>query len=93
MSWNLDEPLQLRIGLHAGPVIAGIIGTHKFIYDIWGDTVNMASRLESHGAVGTLNVSAGIRQRLGNAYLFEPGGRVDLKGKGPTDIYHLRGRR
>ena len=92
-SWNLDEPLQLRIGLHAGPVIAGIIGTHKFIYDIWGDTVNMASRLESHGAVGTLNVSAGIRQRLGNTYLIEPGGRVDLKGKGPTDVYHLRGRR
>jgi class 3 adenylate cyclase len=53
----------------------------------------MASRLESHGAVGTLNVSAGIRQRLGNTYLIEPGGRVDLKGKGPTDVYHLRGRR
>ena len=92
-SLNLDEPLQLRIGLHAGPVVAGIIGTHKFIFDIWGDTVNMASRLESHGAVGTLNVSAGIRQRLDKAFLIESGGRVDLKGKGPTDIYHLRGRR
>lgn len=92
-SWNFDEPLQLRIGLHAGPVVAGIIGIHRFIYDIWGDTVNMASRLESHGAVGTLNVSADIWQRLGNAYLIEPGGRIDLKGKGPTDIYHLRGRR
>jgi len=92
-SLNLDEPLQLRIGLHAGPVVAGIIGTHKFIYDIWGDTVNMASRLESHGAVGTLNVSAGIRQRLDKAFLIEPGSTVDLKGKGPTDIFHLRGRR
>jgi class 3 adenylate cyclase/CheY-like chemotaxis protein len=92
-SGKLDEPLQLRIGLHAGPVVAGIIGTHKFIYDIWGDTVNTASRLESHGAVGTLNVSVGIRQRLGKVFLIEPGGRVDLKGKGPTDIYHLRGRR
>ena len=79
--------------IHTGPVVAGIIGTHKFIYDIWGDTVNTASRMESHGAVGTLNVSAGIRQRLGNTYLIEPGGRVDLKGKGPTDVYHLRGRR
>jgi class 3 adenylate cyclase len=92
-SLDLAEPLQLRIGLHAGPVVAGIIGTHKFIYDVWGDTVNIASRLESHGAVGTLNVSAGMRQRLGKAFLIEPGGRVDLKGRGPTDIYHLRGRR
>ena len=92
-SWNLDDPLHLRIGLHAGPVVAGVIGTHKFIYDIWGDTVNVASRLESHGAVGTLNVSGGIRERLGHAFLIEPGGRVDLKGKGPTDIYHLRRRR
>ena len=92
-SWNLDEPLQIRIGLHAGPVVAGIIGTHKFIYDIWGDTVNTASRMESNGVAGVVNVSGEVYRRLLGDFTLEPGGAVDLKGKGRTEVYFLRQRR
>jgi adenylate cyclase len=90
---RLDEPLQIRIGMHTGPVIAGIIGTHKFIYDIWGDTVNTASRMESHGVADVINASAEVRRRLQDDFDFEPGGMIDLKGKGPAEVHFLRGRR
>jgi adenylate cyclase len=92
-SRRLDEALQIRIGIHVGPVVAGIIGTHKFIYDIWGDTVNTASRLESNGAAGAVNVSCEVYRRLQGEFDFESRGMVDLKGKGPTDVYFLRHRR
>jgi adenylate cyclase len=92
-SRQLKEPLQIRIGMHAGPVIAGVIGTHKFIYDIWGDTVNTASRMESHGVADAINVSAEIYHRLQDDFIFESGGVVDLKGKGRSELYFLRGRR
>ncbi|HZT20209.1 MAG TPA: adenylate/guanylate cyclase domain-containing protein [Dongiaceae bacterium] len=90
---RLGEELRIRIGMHTGPVVAGIIGTHKFIYDIWGDTVNMASRLESHGVAGAISASAELHDRLRGEFLFEPAGRIDLKDKGPTEVYFLRGRR
>jgi adenylate cyclase len=90
---QVGEQLQIRIGMHAGPVVAGVIGTHKFIYDIWGDTVNVASRMESHGAADSINVSAEICHRLRTDFVFEPGGVIDLKGKGPSEVYFLRGRR
>jgi len=92
-SRRLDEPLQIRVGLHVGPVVAGIIGTHKFIYDIWGDTVNTASRLEANGVADVVNVSGEVYRRLQDDFAFEPGGMVNLKGKGPTDVYFLRQRR
>jgi adenylate cyclase len=92
-SRRLGEPLQIRIGMHAGPVIAGIIGTHKFIYDIWGDTVNIASRLESHGVPDAINASAEIRRRLQDAFDFAPAILIDLKGMGPTEVHLLQGRR
>jgi len=92
-SHGLDEPLQMRIGVHVGPVVAGIIGTHKFIYDIWGDTVNTASRMESNGVAGVVNVSGEVYRRLREDFTLEPGGVVDLKGKGPTEVYFLRQRR
>src|SRR5213075_104197 len=79
---GFDEQLELRIGLHSGALIAGVIGTHKFVYDVWGDTVNTAKRMESYGAPGRIHVSAVIRQTLGDGFRFEPRGAVEVKGKG-----------
>ncbi len=86
------EPIELRIGIHTGPVIAGVIGTRKFIYDLWGDTVNTASRLESHGLPGAIQVSETTFDRLRSRYRFEPRGEIVLKGKGPLTAYLLLGR-
>ena len=75
-------PFQIRIGMHTGPVVAGIIGRHKFIYDVWGDTVNVASRLESHGLPNRIQVSEAMRRELAHRYSFESRGMIELKGKG-----------
>jgi len=82
---------QLRIGIHTGPVVAGIIGHHKFIYDVWGDTVNVASRLESSGIPGRIQISESTRHALSDRYRFESRGLVDLKGRGPTPSFFLLG--
>jgi adenylate cyclase len=92
-SHRIGEPLQLRIGIHTGSVVSGIIGTHKFIFDVWGDTVNTASRMESHGAPNEINVSAATYMRLCEKFNFEACGTIQLKGKGPMESYFLRGRR
>jgi adenylate cyclase len=81
--------LNLRIGMHVGNVVAGVIGTRKFSYDIWGDTVNTASRLESHGVPGKIHVSEAAYLRLHDTFAFEPRGTIELKGKGPIDTYFL----
>ena len=85
----LEQPLRLRIGLHTGPLIAGVIETHKFAYDIWGDTVNTAKRMETYGLPGHVHVSATTRQALGDAFRFEPRGALDIKGKGSMETYFL----
>jgi class 3 adenylate cyclase len=90
---SLGVPLAMRIGVHTGPVVAGIIGTHKFSYDVWGDTVNTASRMESHGAANEINVSEAAYLRLRDKFEFQPRGRIELAGKGPVEAYFLRGRR
>ena len=88
-----DEPLQLRIGIHTGPIMAGVIGLKKFIFDLWGDTVNIASRMESHGVPGSIQVSTATYQRLRDNYLFEKRGVIHIKGKGEMSTYFLLGKR
>ncbi len=88
-----DQHVSLRVGMHCGPAVAGVIGVKKFIYDVWGDTVNVASRMESLGVPGRIHVSPAVYERLAHRYLFEPRGLIDVKGKGPMLTYFLVGRR
>jgi len=83
--------IQLRIGIDVGPVVAGVIGRNKFIYDLWGDTGNTASRMESHGIPGTIHVTERARERLASGYEFEDRGMVEIEGKGPMRTYILLG--
>src|SRR5205807_5810865 len=84
--------LEVRIGIDTGPVVAGVIGRAKFIYDLWGDTVNTASRMESHGLPGAIQVTEDLYQRLRDHYDLRPRGTIDVKGKGPMTTYVLVGR-
>ena len=86
------QPLQLRIGFASGPVVAGVVGTKKFIYDLWGDTVNVASRLTSESEPGGIQVDERSFQILASGYGFEAPRTLNLKGKGYTTVYELRGR-
>lgn len=88
-SWN-GEPMSLRVGVHTGPVVAGVIGRQKFIYDLWGDTVNVASRMESSGMPNEIQVTAVVRERLDGAYEFEERGPILVKGKGEMVTFLLR---
>jgi class 3 adenylate cyclase len=83
---------QVRIGIHAGPVVAGIIGRRKFIYDVWGDTVNIASRLEAQGVPDRIQVSPAFRAALAHAYAFEERGTIELRGAGRMPVHLLLGR-
>jgi class 3 adenylate cyclase len=89
----LDVDLALRIGVDSGPVVAGVIGRRKFTYDLWGDTVNSASRMESHGVPGQIQVSEPVYRRLCDRYDFEPRGDIEIKGKGRRPAYLLVGRK
>jgi class 3 adenylate cyclase len=89
VSAEFDEIIELRIGMHSGELFAGVIGTHKFVYDVWGDTVNTAKRMETYGAPGRIHVSAATREILGGAYRFEARGAVEIKGKGPIETFFL----
>lgn len=85
--------LRLRIGLNTGPVVAGVIGTHKFIYDLWGDAVNTAARMESHGSPDRIHVTAATYEKLRGKYECEARGTIDVKGKGPMETYFVLGRK
>jgi adenylate cyclase len=84
--------LEVRIGIDTGPVVAGVIGRAKFIYDLWGDTVNTASRMESHAPPGTIQVTERAYELLRERYELHPRGTVEIKGKGPMTTYLLVGR-
>jgi guanylate cyclase len=83
--------LELRIGISSGPVVAGVIGRKRFLYDLWGDAVNMASRMESHGTAGRIQVSEAAYELLRDEFEFERRGRVAVKGKGELDTWYLVG--
>jgi class 3 adenylate cyclase len=89
LSQQMDQPVEVRIGLHSGSAIAGVIGKQKIFYDVWGDTVNTASRMESQGEVGRIQLTDETRAALGDRFVFEKRGLVDIKGKGPAETFWL----
>ncbi|MCC3432631.1 MAG: PAS domain-containing protein [Microcoleus sp. PH2017_04_SCI_O_A] len=90
---KLDSNFDIRIGINSGPVVAGVIGTKKFIYDLWGNAVNTASRMESHGIPGSIQVSIYTYELLRDKYEFEERGLIEIKGKGEMRTYFMKGRK
>jgi guanylate cyclase len=86
-----NHDLRLRIGIGSGPVVAGVIGRRRFLYDLWGDTVNMASRMESHGSPDAIQITRSTWELLRDDFVTEPLGLVEVKGKGPVETWRLVG--
>merc|ERR1712045_881556 len=89
LNLKLGQTLQLRIGINAGPVTAGVIGKSKFSYDLWGDTVNVASRMESSGVVGRIQVTPSVVEATAKVFDYESRGKVAIKGKGDMEVFLL----
>ena len=91
-TWGKKHSLQLnfRVGIHTGPSVGGVIGLNKFSYDIWGDTVNTASRMESHGLPGNINFNHETYLKVKDKYPFKSIGKIFIKGKGSMEIYVLK---
>jgi guanylate cyclase len=87
------KPVQFRIGINSGPVIGGVIGQEKFHYDIWGDAVNIASRMESQGAAGKIQITQPTYDLIWRDFICEPHGTLTVKGRGEMDTWFLVGKR
>lgn len=87
------KAISLRIGINSGPVVAGVIGRKKFIYDLWGDAVNVASRMESSGKAGAIQITKSTYDLIKEDFVCEPQAKVNVKGKGETEVWHLKGSR
>ncbi len=85
--WNL----RIRIGINRGPAVGAIVGTNKFMYDIWGDTVNVASRMESSGEPGKIQVTRTVYEHLKDDFALEPRGEIEVKGRGKLETWFLEG--
>jgi guanylate cyclase len=81
--------VDFRIGINSGPVLAGVIGRKKFIYDLWGDAVNIASRMESHGYGGVIQITRATYELIQNDFICEPRGMLDVKGKGEMEVWNV----
>ncbi|MDK1030190.1 MAG: adenylate/guanylate cyclase domain-containing protein, partial [Anaerolineae bacterium] len=92
MQGKMNNSIDFRIGINSGSLIAGVIRKNKFQYDVWGDTVNIASRMESHGLAGKIQVTSATYQLLKDKYLFERRGMLEIKGKGEMETWFLEGR-
>jgi adenylate cyclase len=90
---NGNPPIDFRMGINSGPVIGGVIGRKKFVYDIWGDAVNIASRMESQGVAGQIQVTRATYELICDEFLCEPRGVIEIKGRGEMDTYFLVGRK
>ena len=84
--------LELRVGINSGPVVAGVIGRKRFLYDLWGDAVNTASRMESHGSSGRIQITRATKELLDDEFVYEPRGTIPIKGKGEIEVWYLLGR-
>jgi len=85
--------ISFRIGINSGPAVAGVIGNRKFIYDMWGDTVNTASRMESHGGSGIIQITENTYKLIKDSFLCEPKGLIDVKGIGGMNVWHVKGKK
>ena len=87
------RPVPVRVGMASGPVVAGVVGTKKFFYDVWGDTVNLAARMEQTGETGRIQVAPGMREKLAAGFVLAERGTIEVRGKGPMRTWFLEGRR
>ena len=90
-TFNASRPVSFRIGINSGPVLAGVIGRKKFIYDLWGDAVNTASRMESHGQSGIIQITRATYELARDDFMCEPRGTVNVKGKGEMEVWSVVG--